>query len=50
MTCLDIGQSTGGFTDALLQQGAVKVVGVDVGHRQLHRQLVDDARVQAFRA
>jgi 23S rRNA (cytidine1920-2'-O)/16S rRNA (cytidine1409-2'-O)-methyltransferase len=43
--CLDIGQSTGGFTDCLLQQGAAHVVGVDVGHAQLHPRLRADARV-----
>jgi len=45
LRCLDIGQSTGGFTDCLLQQGAVQVVGVDVGHGQLHPSLREDARV-----
>jgi 23S rRNA (cytidine1920-2'-O)/16S rRNA (cytidine1409-2'-O)-methyltransferase len=48
MTCLDVGQSTGGFTDALLQRGAVQVTGVDVGHAQLHDSLRRDARVKAF--
>ena len=43
--CLDMGQSTGGFTDCLLQQGAARVVGVDVGHAQLHPSLRDDPRV-----
>ena len=43
--CLDIGQSTGGFTDCLLQQGALKVVGVDVGQAQLHQKMREDARV-----
>lgn len=43
--CLDVGQSTGGFTDCLLQRGAASVVGVDVGHSQLHPRLRDDARV-----
>jgi 23S rRNA (cytidine1920-2'-O)/16S rRNA (cytidine1409-2'-O)-methyltransferase len=42
--CLDVGQSTGGFTDCLLQRGAAQVVGVDVGHGQLHERLRGDAR------
>lgn len=45
--CLDIGQSTGGFTDCLLRYGAAQVVGIDVGHGQLHRSLAADARVEA---
>ncbi|WP_311222514.1 MULTISPECIES: TlyA family RNA methyltransferase [unclassified Acidovorax] len=45
--CLDVGQSTGGFTDCLLQQGAVQVIGVDVGHSQLHDSLRQDPRVVA---
>ena len=44
--CLDIGQSTGGFTDALLQRGAARVVGIDVGRAQLAASLMNDARVQ----
>lgn len=46
--CLDVGQSTGGFTDCLLQGGAAKVVGVDVGHGQLHPKLREDERVVAI--
>ncbi len=46
--CLDVGQSTGGFTDCLLQRGAARVVGVDVGHGQLHAKLREDARVVAI--
>ncbi len=45
LRCLDVGQSTGGFTDCLLQHGAVQVVGVDVGHGQLHATMRDDDRV-----
>ena len=45
LRCLDIGQSTGGFTDCLLQHGAAQVVGVDVGHAQLHDALRHDSRV-----
>ena len=47
-TCLDVGQSTGGFTDCLLQQGAARVVGVDVGFGQLHDKLRTDERVLCF--
>ena len=46
--CLDVGQSTGGFTDCLLQRGAAQVVGIDVGHGQLHPRLRADARVRAL--
>jgi 23S rRNA (cytidine1920-2'-O)/16S rRNA (cytidine1409-2'-O)-methyltransferase len=46
--CLDVGQSTGGFTDCLLQHGASRVVGVDVGHGQLHAKLREDERVIAI--
>lgn len=46
--CLDVGQSTGGFTDCLLQAGALGVVGVDVGHDQLHPCLRTDPRVMAL--
>lgn len=47
LLCLDVGQSTGGFTDCLLQHGAARVVGVDVGHGQLHSRLREDERVVA---
>jgi 23S rRNA (cytidine1920-2'-O)/16S rRNA (cytidine1409-2'-O)-methyltransferase len=46
--CLDVGQSTGGFTDCLLQRGAIQVIGIDVGHGQLHPRLRSDARVTAI--
>ncbi len=45
LRCLDLGQSTGGFTDCLLRRGAAQVVGVDVGHGQLHASLRHDPRV-----
>lgn len=45
LRCLDVGQSSGGFTDCLLQQGARQVVGVDVGQGQLHPKLRSDPRV-----
>ena len=46
--CLDVGQSTGGFTDCLLQHGAAQVIGVDVGQGQLHPRLAADERVRAL--
>jgi 23S rRNA (cytidine1920-2'-O)/16S rRNA (cytidine1409-2'-O)-methyltransferase len=43
--CLDVGASTGGFTDVLLARGAAKVYAVDVGHGQLHPRLRGDPRI-----
>jgi 23S rRNA (cytidine1920-2'-O)/16S rRNA (cytidine1409-2'-O)-methyltransferase len=45
MQCLDVGQSTGGFTHCLLGHGASRVVGVDVGHDQVHALVRNDPRV-----
>lgn len=43
--CMDVGSSTGGFTDCMLQNGAIKVYAVDVGHGQLDWKLRNDSRV-----
>lgn len=48
LVCLDIGASTGGFTDCMLQHGAAKVFAVDVGSNQLHERLRGDSRVISF--
>ena len=45
LTCMDVGASTGGFTDCMLQHGAEKVYAVDVGYGQLHWNLRNDRRV-----
>ena len=45
-TCLDVGASTGGFTDCLLQHGAARVIAVDTGHGQIDFRLRQDARVR----
>ena len=43
--CLDLGASTGGFSDVLLQRGAARVIALDVGHGQLHSKVRNDPRV-----
>jgi len=48
LCCLDLGQSTGGFTQSLLKRGAEKIVGVDIGHAQLAAELREDERVVFF--
>jgi 23S rRNA (cytidine1920-2'-O)/16S rRNA (cytidine1409-2'-O)-methyltransferase len=48
LTCLDVGASTGGFTDCLLKHGARHVTGVDVGYGQLHWKLRSDPRVKVI--
>jgi len=45
-TCLDVGASTGGFTDCLLQRGAARVIAVDTGHGQIDFRLRRDSRVR----
>ncbi|WP_331373588.1 TlyA family RNA methyltransferase [Sinorhizobium chiapasense] len=47
-TCIDIGASTGGFTEVLLTRGARHVVAVDVGHGQMHPRIAEDPRVTNF--
>ena len=46
LRCMDVGASTGGFTDCLLQRGAREVVAIDAGYGQLAQQLRDDPRVE----
>src|SRR6185503_1105467 len=46
LLCLDVGASTGGFTDCLLQNGARRVVAIDVGHNQLDWKIRNDPRVE----
>jgi 23S rRNA (cytidine1920-2'-O)/16S rRNA (cytidine1409-2'-O)-methyltransferase len=48
LVCLDVGASTGGFTDVLLTRGAANVIAVDVGHGQLDSRLAGDPRVRSL--
>jgi 23S rRNA (cytidine1920-2'-O)/16S rRNA (cytidine1409-2'-O)-methyltransferase len=45
-TCMDVGASTGGFTDCMLQHGAAEVIAVDTGYGQIHARLRSDPRVK----
>jgi len=45
-TCMDVGASTGGFTDCMLQHGAAKIIAVDTGYGQIHARLRSDPRVK----
>ena len=48
LVCLDVGASTGGFTDVLLARGGANVIAVDVGHGQLDPRLAADPRVRSL--
>ena len=48
LVCLDVGASTGGFTDVLLARGAAKAIALDVGHGQLDPRLASDPRVRSL--
>ena len=48
LRCCDVGASTGGFTDCLLQAGAAEVVAIDVGRAQMHERLAADPRVTVY--
>lgn len=45
LDCIDVGASTGGFTDCMLQHGASRVISLDVGHGQIHPRIAGDSRV-----
>lgn len=48
LDCLDVGASTGGFTDCMLQHGASRVISLDVGHGQIHPRIAADPRVSVI--